>query len=405
MMYFRVGQSRRLRADVHGWSRRRFLHWGAGLGLPSLALPADEAEGELVPFSDYNAAFRVEAQAGNPRVKCFDLRQLRQWITASSDFFTFHQTETIEARIKDWRLSVGGLVARPAEFTLDGLLGRTGRRDVAMTLECSGNSGDKSIMNGLVSTAVWTGVGLAEILRDCGVSPEAREVVFFGMDNEPDKKWEAANAEFSSPHGWSIFVQDALSPAALLAFVMNGKPLTAEQGFPLRLILPGWYGMAQVKWLNRIEVVGGRYEGRHMARNYQSLRAVETPAGTLWLDTSISRNNLKSVIARVIRQSGGGRFRYRIAGAAWGGPAGIEKVEVRIDGGPWRAARIDQRNGDFAWLLWSLDWTDAAPGRHELVSRAINRRGDIQPTREELRARLISNREDSSQWPRFLTIP
>jgi DMSO/TMAO reductase YedYZ molybdopterin-dependent catalytic subunit len=147
-------------------------------------------------------------------VKCFDLRQLTQSINPSSDFFTFHQTETIEANIKYWRLRVGGLVMRPAEFTLDGLLGRTGRRDIAMTIECSGNSGDRSIMNGLVSTAVWTGVGLAEILRDGGVRPEAREVVFFGMDNEQDKKWEAANAEFSSPHGWSIFVQDALAPTA-----------------------------------------------------------------------------------------------------------------------------------------------------------------------------------------------
>jgi hypothetical protein len=141
-----------------------------------------------------------------------------------------------------------------------------------------------------------------------------------------------------------------------------------------------------------------------MARNYQSLRAVETPAGTLWLDTSIARNNLKSVIARVTRQRAGGRFRYRIAGAAWGGTSPIDKVEVQVDGGPWRAAPIDQRNGDFAWLLWSLDWTDAAPGPHTLVARAINRRGEIQPTREELRARLIGNREDNSQWPRSLVI-
>jgi hypothetical protein len=79
-------------------------------------------------------------------------------------------------------------------------------------------------------------------------------------------------------------------------------------------------------------------------------------------------------------------------------------VEVQVDGGPWRAARIDQRNGDFAWLLWSLDWTDASPGPHTLVARAINRRAEIQPTREELRARLIGNREDNSQWPRSLVI-
>ena len=391
-------------------SRRRFLGrnlqcWAA-VSLAQRALAADDpADAELVPFRDYGTAFRVEAQAGNPRVKCFDLRQLREWTTPQESFFTFHQTQTVEADAANWRLRVGGLVDRPAEFTLASLIGRVGRRDVAMTLECSGNSGEASIMNGLVSTAVWTGVGLAEILNSCGIRPEAREVVFFGMDTEQDKKWEAGNVEFSSPHAWSIFAQDALAPAALLAFAVNGKPLTAERGFPLRLILPGWYGMAQVKWLTRIEVVERRYEGRHMARNYQSLRAVETPAGTLWVDTSISRNNLKSVIARVTRQRAGASFRYRIAGAAWGGPARIEKVEIQVDGGPWRPTHIDQRNGDFAWLLWSADWTDLTPGPHSLVSRAINSRGEIQPTREELRRRLISNREDNSQWPRSVVIP
>src|SRR5207244_5861660 len=102
--------------------------------------------------------------------------------------------------------------------------------------------------------------------------------------------------------------------------------------------------MAQVKWLSRIEVIDRRYEGRHMARNYQSLRAVDTPEGTLWLDTSISRNNLKSVIARVTRRRAGARFEYKIAGAAWGGTARIERVEVQVDGERWLPARIDQRD-------------------------------------------------------------
>src|SRR5205085_618133 len=213
-------------------------------------------------------------------------------------------------------------------------------------------------------------------------------------DSEEEKKWEAGNQAYASPHGRSIYAQDAQSPENLLAFRMNGQPLAAEHGFPLRLILPGWYGMAHVKWLTRIEVIDRRYEGRHMARNYQSLRAVPSPEGTLWLDTSISRTNLKSAIARVTRRRAAGRFEHKIAGAAWGGPARIERVEVQVDGGPWRAARIDQQNGSAAWLLWSIDWSDAAPGRHVMVSRATNARGEVQPTREELRAKLVSNRED-----------
>ncbi|HZS52677.1 MAG TPA: molybdopterin-dependent oxidoreductase [Bryobacterales bacterium] len=383
------------------WSRRRFLRWSAALPFSAAAIPPDE---ELVPFDDYSPEFRTEAQGSHPRVKAFDLRRLTSWTTPSEEFFAFHQTETVNAEARAWRLHVAGLVERPAAFSLDDLTRRVDRRDVPSTIECSGNSGDPRIMNGLVSNATWTGVSLAALLKECGIRPEAREVVFLGMDSEPDRKWEAGNAEFSSPHGWSIFVQDALAPEALVALAMNGKPLPAEHGFPLRLILPGWYGMAQVKWLTRVEVIDRRYEGRHMARNYQSLRAVKTPDGTLWLDTSISRNNLKSVIARVTRRRAGERFQYKIAGAAWGGPARVESVEVQIDGGLWRPVRIDYRNGDYAWLLWSLEWKDAVPGRHTLVSRAINGRGDVQPTREELRARLASNREDYSQWPRRVAL-
>ena len=125
-----------------------------------------------------------------------------------------------------------------------------GPADVAVTIECSGNSGDPRIMNGLVSNAVWTGVSLSAILQECEIQPTAREVVFLGMDTEQEPKFEAGNANYSSPHGWSIFVQDAQAPGNLLAFAMNGKPLAPEHGFPLRLILPGWYGMAQVKWLS-----------------------------------------------------------------------------------------------------------------------------------------------------------
>ena len=384
------------------WSRRRFLRWSAAGGA-GLKLAAQAGE-ELVPFSDYTPEFRADAQASNPRMRCFDLRRLTSWATPSEEFFAFHQTQTVRADAMRWRLRIAGLVERSAEFSLEDLLRRADRRDVAVTLECSGNSGDPRIMNGLVSNAVWTGVSLATVLTECGVKSEAREVVFFGMDSEKEKKWQAGDAEYTSPHGRSIHVQDALAPEGILAFAMNGKPLPPEQGFPLRLILPGWYGMAQVKWLARIEVIDRRYEGRHMARNYHSLRAVKTPEGTLWLDTSISRNNLKSVIARVTRRRVGERFQYKLAGAAWGGPARIETVEVQFDGGPWRPARVDHRNGDSAWLLWSYDWKDATLGRHTLVSRAINARAEIQPTPGELQARLASNREDNAQWPRSIVI-
>lgn len=293
---------------------------------------------------------------------------------------------------------------RPAAFSLQDLKQRP-RRNLAATLECSGNSGYPQLMNGLVSNAEWSGVSLAAVLEECGVKAEAREVVFLGADSEKERKWQAGDEEFVSPHGRSIFVQDALSPDAILAFEMNGSPLPDEHGFPLRLILPGWYGMAQVKWLTRIEVIDRRYEGRHMARNYHSLRALETPQGTTWLDTSISKNNLKSVVARVTRRPVEESFVYKIFGAAWGGSSRIERVEVRVDDGPWRNAAIDRRSGGYGWLLWSCGWPDAAPGRHALVARATSAGGEVQPTREQWRERIASNREDNSQWTRPIVIP
>jgi DMSO/TMAO reductase YedYZ molybdopterin-dependent catalytic subunit len=383
------------------WSRRRFLRSSAGFPLSALALAADE---ELIPFSDYPPEFRTDAQSENPRVKAFDLRKLTALTTPTEDFFTFHQTKTVEVNAAAWRLRIGGLVQRPLELSLDDLRGRAGWRELPVTIECSGNSGDPRVMNGLVSTAVWSGVGLADVLKECAVQPEAREAVFLGMDMEEDKKWEAGNASYVSPHGWSLYVQDALAPDNLLAFAMNGAPLPAEHGFPLRLVMPGWYGMSQIKWLTRIELIDRPYEGRHMARNYQSLRAVKSPEGTVWLDSSISRNNLKSVVARVTRRVVDKRFEYKIAGAAWGGPGRIAAIEVQVDGGAWVRASIDQRAGDAAWVLWSAPWRDPAAGEHVLVSRAINTRGDIQPTRDEMREKLVSNREDNSQWARRIII-
>lgn len=383
------------------WSRRRFIAASAGFPFPGLALASDE---ELVAFSDYGTEFRADAQIENPRVKSFDLRALTSLTTPVDDFFAFHQTKTVHADAGAWRLRIGGLVKRPMELSLEDLLKRSDRRTVTTTIECSGNTGDPRIMNGLVSTASWSGVKLAEVLKECSVQAEAREVVFLGMDSEEDKKFEAGNTSYLSPHGWSLYLQDALAGDNLIAFAMNGEPLPPEHGFPLRLIMPGWYGMSQIKWLTRIEVIDRPYEGRQMARNYQSLRAVMSPAGTLWLDSSISRNNLKSVITRVTRRPVAERFEYNIAGAAWGGPQRIVRVEVQIDGGAWRSAIIDHRAGDAAWVLWSMPWSEPADGGHVLVSRAIDARGDIQPTREEMREKLIGNREDNSQWPRSLVI-
>ncbi len=374
----------------------------ASLGIPERVWALQPGE-EPVRFTDYTDQFKVEAQAANPTVRCVDLRTLTTWTTPNDQFYTFHQTTTPEVDVDTWRLRVGGMVERPRELSLAEIMARP-RRDEAVTLECSGNSTRPQRMGGLLSNGVWTGVPLAPLLQECGLRPEAREVVFLGADLETEKKFQAGNREVEAPHGRSVYVQDALHPDALLAFHLNGQPLPARQGFPLRLILPGWYGMTQIKWLSRIEVLDRRYEGRHQVRNYLSLRAIETPEGPLWLDQSISRTHLKSFVTRIVRVADGSGWTYRISGPAWGGPVPIDAVDVRIDEGPWQRATLGSERSRYAWTLWSLSVRDLAPGRHTVVSRATDSDGRLQPTSEERRKHLASGREDNSMWVREIEV-
>ncbi len=355
-------------------------------------MPLAEDE-ELVDFDDLSN-FRVENHAELPRVRFFDLRHLTSLNTPEDEFFTFHQTQTPRIDSKTWMLRVDGFVEKARQFTLDQIRQRADKRDLAVTIECSGNVA-AGAANGMVSSGVWTGVGLSSLLKECGLKPETREVVFFGADLERERP-DAVEI----PHGRSVYLQDALDPNAMLAFALNGKPLGPDRGFPLRVIVPGWYGMTHIKWLSRIMALDRRFEGIHMSRNYHTLRE-----GDLAIETSISRTRLKSVVARVTRKrDAAGRFAYRIAGAAWGGPSPLKSVEVSTDGTAWRPAKLVESGGPFAWALWTLDWPDVRPGGHTIVSRAIDVAGSVQPTGAEWKQSVKTLREDNSQWLRRLTV-
>jgi len=377
--------------------------WLAALRIPESAWAMQEGE-ELVSFTDYTPDFKVEASPANTRVRCFDLRRLTSWATPNDEFYAFHQTTTQQVDPAAYRLKISGFVEKPRELTLDQIKARPDRRELPVTLECSGNSTRPNRMSGLLSNGVWTGVGLASILKECGVKPEAREVVFLGLDMEKEKKAAAGNQEFETPHGRSIYLQDALNPEAMLAFSLNGQPLPADQGFPLRLILPGWYGMTQIKWLGRIQVLDRRYEGQHMTRNYLAVRTVDTPDGPLWLDTSISKTHMKSVVARMTRRRVGTDSEFRITGPAWGGQVPIAHVDVQIDDGEWQRAALEPARGPYAWRLWSLTVKNLAPGPHRLHSRATDANGKVQPTTADRRQSIASGREDFSIWTRAINI-
>jgi DMSO/TMAO reductase YedYZ molybdopterin-dependent catalytic subunit len=175
-------------------------------------------------------------------------------------------------------------------------------------------------------------------------------------------------------------VAEAMNPNNLLCYEMNGAPLDIGHGAPLRLITPGWYGVANVKWLDRIEVIDTRFEGHFMARDYVTIREEQRDGQPFWTETLVGTALLKSAPARVSRVDGG----HRIVGAAWGGP--IASVEVQVDGGPWMPATITEGAGaEFAWKLWSLAWPNAAPGEHAITSRATDTAGNVQPAMDDPR--------------------
>src|SRR4051794_10482822 len=210
-------------------------------------------------------------------------------------------------------------------LTLDDVKARP-RQEVTFTLECSGNHG-LPFLTGAIGNATWAGTPLAPLLRAAG--PRAAEVVFWGADTGPANVGDPP-APVVERFARSLSLEDALGQDPLLCYEMNGAPLHPAHGFPVRLLIPGWYGVANVKWLRRIEVLGTRYEGRFMGRDYVTQRKVVEDGVESVRFTSVGRALLKSAPARVVRGPAG----YQVEGVAWGAP--IARVEGRGDDGPWR---------------------------------------------------------------------
>ncbi len=346
----------------------------AGLALADIARAYPARAGEtLVPWIDQ------PPPSPNPAVA--NLRtweELDSWITPEDRFFNVAHFDRQRIKGESWRLAVGGLVDKPLVLSLADLKARP-RQDVVFTLECSGNHGFPWFATG-IGTARWAGAPLAPLLKQAGVHKRGIEVVFYGSDSGEGEAHSVDGVLKVKQHfARSMSIEDAMNPHNILCFEMNGRPLPQVQGFPVRLIAPGWYGIANVKWLSRIEVLDTRFMGNFMAKDYVTLREERHGEETVWTQTSVGRTLLKSAPARVMRKGDA----FRIVGAAWGAP--IKAVQVRIDDGPWQAANIDpSKNAEFAWKFWDLDWK-AAAGEHAITSRAIDITGKIQPAPDDPR--------------------
>jgi sulfane dehydrogenase subunit SoxC len=279
-----------------------------------------------------------------------------------------------------WRLELGGLVERPLSLSLDDLRARP-VVDLAVTMECAGN-GRVHVEPHVVSqpwlleaigTARWRGTPLAGLLEEAGVRDDAVEVLCTGLDRGVEGGEEQDYAR-------SIPLAEAQRDDVLLAYEVNGVPLPPQHGFPLRLVVPGWYGMTSVKWLARIDVVDEPFDGyqqRHSYRFRQGEDEAGEPVRQIQVRALMVPPGIPEFLtrARVLRPG-----EHVLEGRAWSGEAEVAGVEVSTDGGAtWADAELEpEALGRWAWRRWRFRW-DAPPGEHELCCRARDAAGNVQP--------------------------
>lgn len=358
---------------------RRDLVTTAGVALATFALnhaarafPSQPGE-VVIPWLDQPAENPVPEVIKSQLV----WEDLNSWITPNDKFFSIAHFNRPSIDADSWKLEIDGLVAKPMSLGLAEIKERP-RQEVTFTVECAGNHG-LPFFHGGIGNARWAGTPLVSVLKEAGVKDNGIEVVFWGTDiGDVEIKDQSHDVKMHQNFARSMSLADAMSPHNLLCYEMNGAALPADNGAPVRLIAPGWYGVASVKWLKRIEIRDTRFMNLFMGRNYVTIREEDHNGETVWTETSVGRALLKSAPAKVTRSDAG----YRITGAAWGAP--IAKVEVKVDDGPWLEATIDRSNeAEFAWRIWSLDWASPPAGEHTITSRAIDASGRVQPAMDD----------------------
>ena len=367
---------------------------GLTLAIPEWAMPA-LAQGEtVVPFTDLpaNANFTPAADR-----RLFDVRKIEGPLTPRDQFFTTQHYGHPNIDPATFRLKVTGLVERPRSFSLEELR-RMGTTELIAGFECSGN---RRPLQGLSSNGRWTGLPLKTILDSARVKASAREFVFFGADHgQEEVEFRTQKYTLDQNFGRSLTREKAMSSEPFLAYALNGEPLTKHQGAPLRLIVPGWYGVANVKWLSHIHVQEDQFLGKYQARWYRTVRGEVIDGVTVWNETAVTHMQLKSFIARVTREGN----RHKILGVVLNDGTPLKSVEVRVDEGPWQPARLDPAtNAKYSWKLFTYMWDGATPGEHTLVSRVTDATGLVQPTEKDLESKR-SFLEDNSQHPRRVRI-
>jgi DMSO/TMAO reductase YedYZ molybdopterin-dependent catalytic subunit len=305
-------------------------------------------------------------QPSDARIQAIDFSSLQELLTPNDEFFVRNHFVAPQLSLPGWRLLITGKVRSALELSYAEILSRF-HEQRTVTLECAGNA----VGSGGVSTATWEGIPLGTLLEEAGVGPDVSYIRLIGADQgiEPP-----LHAPFSFVR--SIPLEKALHPDTLLAFRMNGEALPVGHGYPLRAIVPGWYGMDSVKWLIRIEALDRQDEGFYMMQRYRAVR-LQTIGSEQY---PITRMRVKSQIAHPKQREILMRGTHLIRGAAWAGENRVAKVQVSInEGKDWKVASLESEPRPYVWLFWNYRWDVSMPGVYTVVSRAIDDRGEMQP--------------------------
>jgi DMSO/TMAO reductase YedYZ molybdopterin-dependent catalytic subunit len=370
---------------------------GLGLALTELSafgFPSEWLQGQdvVVPFTDVPDNFTT-VNAQNKRVTGLDLRQLNAYLTPEQNYFVVahYGVPTVDAAT--WKLDVRGRVGNPRGYTLDELKKRA-RAQRECSFECGGNRGP-AIMNRMIGNARWSGTALWPIIQEAKPLGDALEVICWGADEGEE---EIRKEKFRQNFARSITLTDLAKADAILAWEMNGQPLTADHGFPVRVVVPGWYGVQNVKWLTALEVSPDRFMGRFQARDYVTIMGRQSGTKTEWVETSVTKIRTKSMIARVTRRANGG---LSVFGVAFTDGTPLKTVEVQVDEGPWVAAKLDPPANPFAWTWFRADVPAPSPGAHSVASKATDTLGRTQPLNLEMKK---TNWENNAIWRRQIQV-
>ena len=340
-------------------------------------------------FTQTDPPLSVEELALAFRNRGMPLEAMRYPITPTGLHYLLIHWDIPETDDPGWHVDVGGAVDRPARLSMDDIRAMPAKT-ITVTMECAGNGrarldprpAGQPWLHEAIGTARWTGAPLRDVLSAAGLRNDAVEIVFTGADR-------GYQGDVLQDYQRSLRIADAMRPEVLLAYEMNGRPLEPQHGFPVRLLVPGWYGMTSVKWLRTIEVVTQPFDGFQQAEAYRMQPDADTDGPrvermeprALMIPPGITDYPYR----RRAVEAGG----VVVRGRAWSGRGAVERVEVGIDGA-WKDAALEDPVGEFAWRGWTFAW-EATPGEHVLACRATDATGTTQPESQPWNAQGMSN--------------